>query len=92
MVGTEGIEDFNPARETVNVRLFLPDLFPIGEPEATTTTSATGSFVFEGLDAPTTYLVAVYRAADSGEPISSQIVSTEPSVDRNDLKFSVALR
>lgn len=61
------------------VRLFDPNRFPNGGELAVTTTDAQGNYVFEGLDAPNSFVVASYASGSAADPIDSAVVRTVPS-------------
>ena len=62
------------------VKLYEPALFPV-TPKAITTTNATGAYSFGRLDAPTSYVIAVFASADASDPIDSEIVRTQPGAN-----------
>lgn len=69
---------FDPAVEPLPVRLFLPAQFPRGTPVAATTIDADGRYSFPGLEAPETYVVAVYAGPTAADPLDSATLRTEP--------------
>jgi hypothetical protein len=71
---------YDPAVTTPELRLFEPSQFPAGIPLATATPDpVTGEYTFTALDAPSTYIVAVYVSATDADPFDSRTVRTEPS-------------
>jgi len=91
VVGKNGINDFDPGSQRVELRLFASNQFPAGETIQRVLTDATGAYSFPELDAPETYIVAVYATVNSGEPLDSQIIPTEPSTTTQAIGFTVAL-
>lgn len=88
--GPNGEEPFAGA----TVRLFATDAFP-GAPAAalaSVVTDDAGNYSFTGLDAPEDYVVAVYVAADSADPVDSALVVTEPSTDVDVPTFRVEVQ
>jgi hypothetical protein len=63
------------------VRLYAANAFPAPPASAllTTTTAADGSYSFAALDAPADFVVAVYAAPTSSDPLDSALVQTQPS-------------
>jgi hypothetical protein len=73
------VTGFDPALRQVTVRLFTPELFPIRTASTPTTqTDATGRYVFTALEAPTSYVIAIYANATETFPLDSEVVSTQP--------------
>jgi hypothetical protein len=91
VVGTNGINDFDPGSQRVELRLFASNQFPAGETIQRVVTDDNGAYSFPEIDAPETYIVAVYATVNSGEPLDSQIISTKPSDQNNATDFKVAL-
>jgi len=73
------VDGFDPALENATVRLFEPSLFPV-QALAETQTDDTGSYSFLSLDAPASYVVAVYASTTAADPLDSEVVRTEPGV------------
>jgi hypothetical protein len=69
---------FNPF-VGATVRLFLAENFPAGESLVVAATDVDGRYRFAGLDAPDDFVVAVYAAATSSDPLDSELVQTHPS-------------
>jgi hypothetical protein len=65
------------------VRLFAAQDFPGSSAQAVASavTDADGRYRFTGLDAPADFVVAVYAADTSADPLDSVLVQTQPSVD-----------
>ncbi len=61
------------------VRIFEPNRFPSAGELATTTTDGQGNYTFAGLEAPESYVIAVYESAVAADPIDSVVVRTVPS-------------
>ncbi len=71
---------YDPNVTTPQLRLFEPAQFPGGIPiETATPDPATGEYAFEALDAPSTYIVAVYVSTTDADPFDSRTTRTEPS-------------
>ncbi|MFT4658255.1 MAG: hypothetical protein ACJAXA_000766 [Candidatus Aldehydirespiratoraceae bacterium] len=61
------------------VRIFDPNRFPNAGALAEVTTDNLGEYVFSGLGAPESFVIAVYDSASSADPIDSVVVRTIPS-------------
>jgi protocatechuate 3,4-dioxygenase beta subunit len=72
--------DGNPTSVERTVRLFDPNRFPNAGALITTVTDAQGNYVFDGLEAPTSFVVAVYESDTSADPVDSVVIRTVPSV------------
>jgi hypothetical protein len=62
------------------MKLYDAALFPV-TPRATTTTDATGAYSFGALDAPVSYVVAVFPSPDASDPLDSEVVRTQPGAN-----------
>ena len=76
---TGTIDGFDTTLTQATVRLFEPSLFPV-QPLAETQTDDAGDYSFIALDAPTSYVVAVYASPTAADPLDSEVVNTEPGV------------
>ena len=72
------VTGFDPAVEQRTVRIYLPALFPVEADRPPTTTDAQGNYSFTALEAPASYVIAVFASATSGTPLDSEVVRTEP--------------
>lgn len=73
-IGATGTVPF----EGAFVRLFAPTAFPSGTPLAGVAVGADGTFVFEGLDAPADFIIAVYQNDSAIDPLNSIAVASQP--------------
>lgn len=71
------ITGFDPQVQELTVRLYLPSLFPV-EALRTTETDSSGQYSFTELDAPASYVVAVFSSPTSATPLDSEVVRTQP--------------
>jgi hypothetical protein len=62
------------------MKLYEAALFPV-TPKAITTTDATGAYSFGALDAPVSYVVAVFASPDASDPLDSEVVRTQPGAN-----------
>jgi hypothetical protein len=76
------------------VRLFVLQNFPGGPTAAleTVTTDATGRYRFVNLDAPATFVVAVYASSTAADPLDSEPVQTQPSTEVPVPTFTVSFQ
>lgn len=77
VVDTQG----NAVTEARTVRLFDPNRFPNAGELATTVTDAAGNYSFPGLDAPESFVVAVYASDTAADPVDSVVIRTIPSTE-----------
>lgn len=77
------VVDADGAPTTVErtVRLFDPNRFPNAGELATTVTDGAGNYSFPGLDAPESFVVAVYESPTAADPVDSEVIRTVPSTD-----------
>jgi len=73
------VTGFDPTLNQVTVKLFEPSLFPV-LPITDVQTDTTGNYEFTALNAPTSYVVAVYASPDAADPLDSVVVITEPGI------------
>ena len=85
------VDGFDPTTRTLTLRLFKPEQFPGGQPDATTSTDAGGNYTFTSLSAPTTYVIAVYASENAADPLDSVAIETQPSTDKTVPTFTVKL-
>ena len=77
---TGRVTGFNPAVRSVVVKLFLPETLASRVPLDTTTTDSTGSYTFTSLEAPKSYVIAVFDTLISFDPLNVKVVTTAPGV------------
>lgn len=85
------VDGFDSTARSVTLRLFLPEQFPNGDSLDVTQTDATGAYTFLSLDAPTTYVVAVYVNENAADPLDSVAIETQPSDPKTVPAFTVSL-
>jgi hypothetical protein len=71
------ITGFDPQVRQLTVRLYLPALFPVTA-FRTVQTDASGQYSFPALEAPASYVVAVFASSSAGVPLDSEVVQTQP--------------
>jgi hypothetical protein len=77
---TGRVTGFNPAVRSVVVKLYLPDQLAGGTPLATTNTDGTGSYTFSSLNAPTSYVIAVFDTQVTADPLNTKVATTQPGI------------
>jgi hypothetical protein len=77
---TGRVTGFDPGARSVVVKLFLPETLASRVPLDTTTTDSTGSYTFTSLEAPKSYVVAVFDTLISFDPLNVKVVTTEPGI------------
>jgi hypothetical protein len=85
------VDGFDPAAQSVTLRLFDPAQFPNGVAVATVETDAGGNYTFTSLEAQKVFVVAVYASATAADPLDSVSIETEPSIDKPVPPFTVTL-
>ncbi len=80
MTGTITVGGQAPGR-VYYVKLYTPELFPVTEFASTQSDPATGRYTFGSLDAPASYVVAVYASPAAANALDSEVVRTEPSIE-----------
>jgi len=63
------------------VKLFTPALFPVTALATVQSDPTTGAYSFGSLDAPASYVIAVFDSAAAANPIDSEVVATEPGLN-----------
>ncbi|HSL74023.1 MAG TPA: carboxypeptidase regulatory-like domain-containing protein [Ilumatobacteraceae bacterium] len=75
---TGRVTGFDPAVRTLRVDLYRPVDLGTGAPLATVSTDSTGRYTFGGLDAPASFVIAVFDNAGSADPLNIRVVTTQP--------------
>jgi hypothetical protein len=70
----------NVTVQQYTVRLYEPALFPVTA-KATTTTDSAGNYSFGALEAPTSYVVAIFASSTASDALDSQVVRTQPGAN-----------
>ena len=68
---------FDPTVQQLTVKLYRPELFPVQSFE-TTQTDPQGNYTFPALDAPESFVVAVFTDPLSAQVLDSEIARTRP--------------
>jgi type II secretory pathway pseudopilin PulG len=77
---TGRVTGYDPAVRTLRVDLFRPGDLGSGTPIASVLTDSSGRYTFTGLDAPASFVVAVFDNAGTADPLNIRVVTTQPGV------------
>ena len=75
------VTGFDPSVRSVVVKLFLPETLAGRVALDTVTTDSTGTYRFSSLDAPRSYVIAVFDTLVSADPLNVKVVTTQPGVN-----------
>jgi hypothetical protein len=75
------IPNANHVGRPYTMKLYSPALFPITPISVVQTDPNTGAYSFGSLEAPTSYVVAVFDGPNAANAIDSEVVRTQPGLD-----------